>query len=205
MKKKIITKVIEETGCLIPINRVPNKGGYFVTNKNGKYDYLHREIALKKYKINKIPPRRVVMHTCDNPSCVNPDHLLIGTMKDNSQDSVKKNRSARGERSGLTSLRETDAIAICLINTLTLKELSKMFNVTVDVIKQIKSKTTWKHLTVKRIPCKSHTFKNKMKKNGVYEEHIKVIKDLKGIRKAKDIAFSYGITTRDVFYIWRHL
>lgn len=39
-----------------------------------------------------VPEGMVVMHTCDNPPCVNPDHLTLGTWRDNTQDSISKGR-----------------------------------------------------------------------------------------------------------------
>lgn len=53
------------------------------------------------YSIHKgdIPEGKIVMHSCDNPRCVNPDHLSAGTMKENMDDCIKKGRRASGDKS----------------------------------------------------------------------------------------------------------
>ena len=55
---------------------------------------------------------QVVRHRCDNPPCVNPDHLEIGTVSDNNRDMMirGRNRPPRGEMNGKSRLRESDVI-----------------------------------------------------------------------------------------------
>ena len=55
----------------------------------------------------KIPDGLIIRHTCDNPPCVNPNHLLAGTHKDNARDAVERGRNPRGERQGPAKLTAT--------------------------------------------------------------------------------------------------
>jgi len=51
-----------------------------------------------------IDPSVIVCHHCDTPSCVNPNHLFVGSKGDNNKDKVSKGRHAFGERHGMASL-----------------------------------------------------------------------------------------------------
>ena len=64
-----------------------NKAGYGITWFKNKWAYAHRAVV-------NATKGEVVRHTCDNPSCVNPKHLVIGSHKDNSMDMVEKQRQA---------------------------------------------------------------------------------------------------------------
>lgn len=78
----------------------------------GAFRYLDSQSAHRVswiLKFGQIPKSKLVCHHCDNPSCVNPDHLFVGTSLDNNQDMVKKGRGkypgpinpASGDRNGL--------------------------------------------------------------------------------------------------------
>lgn len=81
---------IPETGCWLWTRALSSKG-YGCTNINGKTEYAHRE-AYKHY-IGHVPKGLWVLHKCDTPSCINPNHLFLGTHKDNMADMVNKGRS----------------------------------------------------------------------------------------------------------------
>lgn len=92
-----------------------------------------------------------VLHHCDNPSCVNPEHLFLGTNKDNADDKVYKNRQSRlmGEKSGRSKLTEKQVLKIReLYNSGKFKqsEISKIFNVPDSTVWSIVHNIIWKHL-----------------------------------------------------------
>ena len=62
--------------------------------------------------VGPIPVRKSVLHRCDNKSCVNPDHLFLGSQADNIADKVAKGRQARGERHGMSTVSDETVRAI---------------------------------------------------------------------------------------------
>lgn len=71
-----------------------DKQGYGRINFNSKTEQAHR-ISYKAFR-GDIPNGMCVLHKCDNPTCVNPDHLFLGTKKDNVQDMILKGRANFG-------------------------------------------------------------------------------------------------------------
>lgn len=93
-----------DNGCLV-FNGARHEFGYgLIRDNKGSYSRLHR-LSYEHYK-GEIPEGLVVRHTCDNPSCWNPDHLELGTYKDNSQDMVTRGRSSLGPKNGNYKLQE---------------------------------------------------------------------------------------------------
>jgi len=94
---------------------------------------------------------KVIRHTCDNPECVCPDHLLSGTQQDNMKDMVDKGRQTKGEGKAQSILTEVEVINILnsiLNNTYTsLTDLSIMFSTSKSNIGDILHGRTWVHIT----------------------------------------------------------
>lgn len=83
---------ISERGCIEWTGSVAGYG-YGVLSFYKRNYYVHR-LAYRLF-IGKIPNHLMVCHRCDNPRCFNPEHLFLGTAKDNVQDMIKKGRAVR--------------------------------------------------------------------------------------------------------------
>lgn len=97
-KERFLSRIRKsESGCwLWTGHRYPNGYGQFYLS--GKMVLSHR-VSYRMHK-GEISRGLCVCHTCDTPNCVNPDHLWIGTRKDNMMDMVWKGRAATGDRNG---------------------------------------------------------------------------------------------------------
>lgn len=97
----------------------------------------------------KWPPQGMLAcHRCDNPSCVNPDHLFLGTARDNARDCLEKGRDVNpwGERNGSTKLTEEKVRAI-LAAPGTQRSIAAKYGVDQRVIWEIRNHKIWRHVT----------------------------------------------------------
>lgn len=89
--------------------------------------------------------RFYVLHKCDNPKCCNPEHLFLGTAKDNHSDSQQKGRHSHGETQGASKFTEADIRAI-RSSSESLLVLSKIYGVTKSAICSVRLRKTWRHV-----------------------------------------------------------
>ena len=88
-----------------------------------------------------IPKGIEVCHTCDNPPCVRPDHLWLGTRKENAQDSAHKGRNSHGERHHTSKLSDSQVQQILKDNR-SVNEIANDYKVTIQAIWYHKKKTS---------------------------------------------------------------
>ena len=133
-----------ETGCWEWIGSIDSRG-YGQMMVDGKLVLAHR-LSMTMHNSDPIE-NMCVCHKCDNKTCVNPEHLFIGTHKDNAMDMVKKGRAANsaGTNNSGHKLSEDDVISIRL-DARTLVEIAKSYGVGKSSIGNIKTRKTWRHI-----------------------------------------------------------
>jgi hypothetical protein len=96
-QERFFKKVLKTDSCWIWVGcKFPSGYGSFSLRKDGLV--VEQRAHRVSYILHKgdIPKGLFVCHTCDNPACVNPDHLWLGTHQQNNQDKVNKKRHAFG-------------------------------------------------------------------------------------------------------------
>lgn len=128
---------------------VVNIDGYGIVRIKGKNVRAHR---LAYAKANNIALEAlaglVVRHRCDNPACVNADHLVIGTHADNMRDKVERNRSCTGSKNPNAKMNEFDIpfVRHWLKNGHPQAEIARCFGVDRGQIYKIAHGKGWKHV-----------------------------------------------------------
>lgn len=128
------------------------------TRKDG-LSYTH--VLSWKIHNGEIPKGLLVCHECDNPPCVNPKHLFLGTPAQNSADMKNKGRATFGERQPNSKLKTMQVIQIKeLVNGgAALQEIADEFGVSRSLVGMISKGKRWGHLpkiAVGGIPKNSH-------------------------------------------------
>jgi hypothetical protein len=147
------------SGCLLWLGSVDRKG-YGQLRFGGSLQPAHR-LSLSVALGRPLPRGQLACHTCDVRSCINPDHLFLGTCKDNTADMMRKGRHdlgglalgwgrvwpnrVRGERVHSAKLTEADVRAIrAAVGTH--RNVASDFGISVGCAKAIRHRRAWKHV-----------------------------------------------------------
>ena len=150
IEKRFWAKVQKAEGCW-PWMAFRMKNGYGTIGVGRREEgkkFAHR--VSWEIHFGPIPDGLHVLHRCDTPFCVRPDHLWLGTDKDNSEDREKKGRGnrynqAKGESNGRAKLAIADVVAIREMKGST-RKIGALFGVTDVLISKIKNRKLWTHV-----------------------------------------------------------
>jgi hypothetical protein len=138
------------TGC-VEWQSFVNRGGYGRLYQKGKMHLAHR-VSFELFS-GPIPDGLCVLHQCDNPKCVSPSHIRLGTYRDNALEMYARGRGrtnfSRGVGNGSSRLTEDQ---VRLIRSMqgtgkTCKEIGDEFGISDVSVGRIWSRENWKHLS----------------------------------------------------------
>lgn len=103
-----------------------------------------------EHHVGPLPKNLLVRHKCDNPPCVNPDHLEVGTVRDNTQDMLDRGRHdpPRGEANGQSKLTVEQVIEMrgLQVTGIPYRKLAEQFGVSVSCVSSIVNRQRWRHV-----------------------------------------------------------
>lgn len=148
---RLYKRAIQQGDCVVFTGKT-NKDGYGqigVSQGNGRTELAHR--CAWQLTRGPIPAGLLVLHMCDNPPCINPDHLWLGTQFDNMRDCINKDRRALqrpqyGERNHRAKLTDEAVREIRALPETSSAYFAQRFGVSLSAIKLARSGKTWKHV-----------------------------------------------------------
>jgi hypothetical protein len=142
---------VNENGCWI-WKGAKLRGGYghFRRCINGKWVMFKAHRYAYEYFNGPLEKGLLVCHKCDNPECVNPEHLFKGTNKDNAEDKVKKGRHVfgRNKKHQWLTLEVVNSIRKDHKEGLKNSEISKKYEISPSQISRVVKNQIWKERKV---------------------------------------------------------
>ena len=136
------------------LDRVEYVGDCWLSTRGGVGEYTTICLSRTFYLTHRVaywvyhedPQDGVVCHKCDNPKCINPDHLFLGTQEDNMNDMANKGRACRGENQHMSKLTEEQVRCIKYHESGFQSEIAERYGVGQATISGIRSGKRWRHI-----------------------------------------------------------
>jgi hypothetical protein len=135
-------------GCLL-WGGATGKGGYGVLIRTSRRRMYFAHRVSWEVHFGPIPSGMLVCHRCDNPRCVDPNHLFLGTNDDNMADMVEKGRQCRGSDCHTSRLSVKDVLEIRALHATgehSQGSLARRFGVWYNTIHMIVTRKSWRHV-----------------------------------------------------------
>lgn len=141
LKQRFLAKIDKSgpNGCWIWLSSTNGRGYGQLSIRHGKPRYAHR-IAYELFR-GEIPHRVECLHTCDNPACVNPDHLVLGSHIDNMVDAAKK-----GRMSSKVTASQVIEMRMLRSSGCTLRVLAQKYGICISAVHANVTNKNWRHL-----------------------------------------------------------
>lgn len=130
----------ESSGCWVWVGSRSTNGYGAIYYKGEKWT-AHRLSWVLHH--GEIPEGLCVLHQCDNPPCVNPEHLFLGTIKDNAQDAIAKGRFPRLKVTSKLTAEQVEAIRTSKQSA---KQIAAQFSITIWTVYDIRRGRSWSHI-----------------------------------------------------------
>jgi hypothetical protein len=142
---KEISYEVMKNGCWKCTSHYDNKG-YPKFQNNGKTIRIAKYLYEREF--GEVPEGFVLRHKCDNPKCINPSHLEVGTQRDNMQDMVERGHSTKGSKNPMSKLSEDDVktILIRIKKGEFAEKIAEEYKVSKMTIGCIAGRITWRHI-----------------------------------------------------------
>lgn len=147
------SKLNKKTGCIEWTGPIcDGYGRISIKDEDGKWFHKRAHRMAYQLYVKDIPKGLLVCHKCDNRKCINPDHLFLGTHKENTLDMLKKGRSrpnaSFGEKNGKSKLTKKEVILGRKLRKegLVYKDIAAIIGIGRNAISDAVRGITWKHL-----------------------------------------------------------
>lgn len=190
-----------------------DKDGYGIAKLKGKSRRAHRLIWQATF--GTIPDRLLICHQCDNPPCIRPDHLFLGTPKGNIQFSVARGRHAilknrkdqPGEKNGQAKLSRADVMLIAKSKNGS-RKVAAEFGISKTQVLRIRRGQSWSFLhspTALKIirPPQQPSFGNQLPHAKLTDDYVRAIR--RDTRQLRFIAEQYGVSISTISLVKRKI